>query len=141
MRAPHHGYIPLPHIRPLHSGFSDPVAVAEMFLGAPYLWGGNSAVGIDCSGLVQGAYLACGILAPADSDLQQSMGVDAAGSPYLRGDLLFWRGHVALVVDGAQLIHANGHSMTVAYEGISDCITRISASGGGGVTAHRRVSR
>lgn len=136
-----HGYIPLPHIRALGSGFADPVDVAAMFLGAPYLWGGNSAAGIDCSGLVQGAHLACGIPALADSDLQQAMGVDAAGSPYARGDLLFWRGHVALVVDGARLIHANGHTMSVVYEGIADCIARIAAAGGGDVTAHRRISR
>lgn len=135
-----HGYIPLPHLRALHSGFSDTVAVAEMFLGAPYLWGGNSAAGIDCSGLVQAAHFACGIPAPADSDLQQSLGAALPTSAAVqRGDLLFWRGHVAMVVDSARLIHANGHTMSVAYEGITDCAARIAAAGGGDIIARRRM--
>lgn len=134
------GYIPLPHLRALNTGFTDPVAVAEMFLHSPYLWGGNSHAGIDCSGLVQGALLACGIIAPADSDLQQSLGhALAPDAPLQRGDLLFWRGHVAMVVDESRLIHANGHTMSVAYEGISACITRIAAAGGGDVTHRRRL--
>ncbi len=136
-----HGFVPLPHLRALQQSLPDPVQTAEMFLGVPYLWGGNSAAGIDCSGLVQGALLAWGALAPADSDLQQALGEDATGSPFLRADLIFWRGHVALVVDNARLIHANGHTMSVAYEGIDVCIARIAATGGGPVTHHRRISR
>ena len=136
-----HGYIPLPHLRGVQESLPDPVSTAEMFLGVPDLWGGNSAAGIDCSGLVQAALLATGVMAPADSDLQQSLGRDAAGSPWQRGDLIFWRGHVALVVDGARLIHANGHTMSVAYEGINACIARIAAAGGGPVTHHRRINQ
>jgi hypothetical protein len=135
------GFVPLPHLRALQESLPDRVSTAEMFLGVPYLWGGNSAGGIDCSGLVQAALLASGILAPADSDLQQSTGADATGSAWQRGDLIFWRGHVALVVDDTRLIHANGYTMSVAYEGIADCIHRIAAAGGGGVTHHRRISR
>ncbi len=135
------GYVPLPHICALHTGLPDAVIAAEMFLGVPYLWGGNSAAGIDCSGLVQGALLATGVSGPADSDLQQVLGDDATGSSYARGDLIFWRGHVAMVVDGARVIHANGHTMSVAFEGIADCITRIAAAGGGPVTHHRRITR
>ena len=135
------GFVPLPHLRAMADHLPDHVSTAVMFLNAPYLWGGNSAAGIDCSGLVQAALLAAGVMAPADSDLQQSLGTDVTGSPWQRGDLIFWRGHVALVVDDARLIHANGHTMSVAYEGITNCVARIAAAGGGEVTHHRRISR
>lgn len=128
------GFVPLPHVTPIAQFMTDPAAVAEQFLGTPYLWGGNSRAGLDCSGLVQMSLRACGIDAPADSDLQQDLGVDATG--YLRrNDLLFWRGHVAIVVDANRLIHANGHTMSVAYERISDCIARIDTP----VTHRRRI--
>lgn len=134
------GYVPLPHLLPIGTVRRDPVAVAEGFLHVPYLWGGNSRAGIDCSGLAQAAHLACGIDFPGDSDLQQAAGTELSPDAALqRGDLLFWRGHVALVVDAVQLIHANGHSMSVAYEGIAECIQRIAAQGGGAVTHRRRV--
>jgi cell wall-associated NlpC family hydrolase len=132
------GFVPLVHLAPLEVPETDPVAVAERFLGAPYLWGGNSASGIDCSGLVQAALLACGIACPGDSDMQAALGVDAEGPPR-RGDLLFWKGHVALVRDAGTLIHANAHHMAVAVEGIEAATVRIAAQGDGPVTAHRRV--
>ena len=133
------GYVPLPHLRALTDRPRDPVQVAEGLIGVPYLWGGNSASGLDCSGLVQGAYLACGLPCPADSDLQQALGAPLdANAALQRGDLLFWKGHVAMIVDAARLIHANGHTMSVAYEETSVCIARISAQGGGSVTARRR---
>lgn len=133
------GYIPMPHLSALHDRPGDPVMVAESLIGAPYLWGGNSAAGLDCSGLVQGAYLACGLPCPADSDLQQVIGSPVPeGVTLRRGDLIFWKGHVAIVVDATRLIHANGHSMTVAYEEITACVARIAAQGGGDVTARRR---
>jgi len=114
--------------------------VAEGFLGTPYLWGGNSRAGVDCSGLVQLAYHACGLPCPADSDLQQSLGSELPkAAPLRRGDLLFWKGHVAMAVDAQTLIHANGHSMSVAYEGITACIARILDQTGGDVTARRRL--
>ena len=133
------GFVPLCHLCPLDQPAADPVTVAESLLGTPYLWGGNSRFGVDCSGLVQLAFHACGRDCPGDSDMQSSMGRSlAAEEPLQRGDLVFWKGHVALVVDDARLIHANGHSMSVAHERIDDAITRIAASGGGPVTARQR---
>lgn len=134
-------FVPRVHIRPVNRPFSDPATVAQLFFGAPYLWGGNSIRGIDCSGLVQAAHLACGIACPGDSDLQEA----ALGrplpedEPLRRGDLLFWRGHVALAVDGETLIHANAHHMAVAYEPAGAAIRRIAAQGGGEVTSRRRL--
>jgi cell wall-associated NlpC family hydrolase len=133
------GYVPFAHLRPWGDWYGDPVAVAEGLLAVAYLWGGNSHAGIDCSGLVQAAFRACGLDCPADSDLQQALGIEiGADQPLQRGDLLFWRGHVAMVVDGQRLIHANGHHMAVQYEGIGPCIARIADQGGGPVTARRR---
>ena len=126
------GFVPASHLRPISAPEPDPVAVAERLLGTPYLWGGNSAFGIDCSGLVQLAYALAHRTCPADSDQQR-----AAFGPFLpedapteRGDLFFWAGHVALAVDGETLIHANGHAMAVSYEPIAPCLARIAADGG-----------
>ena len=136
-----HGDIPAQHLRPIDSLESDPAAIAERFLGTPYLWGGNSRLGIDCSGLVQAAFLACGHPCPGDSDLQQATLGTALpdGTAYQRNDILFWKGHVALVLTPKTLIHANAHDMAVAIEGIDATITRIKAQGDGPVTAHKRL--
>ena len=135
-----HGFVPLAHLRALDDHRADPVAVAELFLGAPYLWGGNSAAGLDCSGLVQAALLACGLPCPGDSDQQQALGEELRPDvPLARGDLLFWKGHVAFVADGGRILHANGHSMTTAFEPTSDAMARILAQGGGPVIARRRL--
>ncbi len=134
-------WMPAAHLVPLDRLKTDPVAVAALFLGTPYLWGGNSSFGIDCSGLVQAALLACGIPCPGDSDQQQAeLGQFLPeGTPPQRGDLLFWKGHVALVADADTMIHANAHDMAVAYEGIAEAIARIAAQGDGPVTAHKRL--
>ena len=132
------GFVPRMHLSPLAKRFTDPAQIAEYFLGSPYLWGGNSRWGIDCSGLVQAALLACGIPCPGDSDQQMALG-DKTSAPYQRNDLLFWKGHVALVTDPETLIHANAHSMSVSYEPIKDTIARIAAKGDGPVTGHRRL--
>lgn len=131
------GFVPASHLRPLATPCDDAVAVAEVFLGAPYLWGGNSSAGLDCSGLVQAALLACGVPCPADSDLQRTIGTEVAGG-LQRGDLIFWKGHVAMVVDEQRLIHANGHAMAVSYEGIKACIARVLAQEGNPVLTRRR---
>lgn len=133
-----HGFVPAPHLRALGDWASDPVAVAETLTGTPYLWGGNSRAGLDCSGLVQIAFHACGLACPGDSDLQQTVGHPVNDPRHQRGDLLFWRGHVALVSDPDTLLHANGHAMSVAHEPIAAAITRIAAQHGGPVTHHRR---
>ena len=136
------GFVPLAHLRPLNDRPTDPVSVAEGFVGAPYLWGGNSAAGLDCSGLVQAALLACGLPCPGDSDQQQTLGHALTDSTSLqRGDLLFWKGHVAWVADSGRILHANGHTMTVAFEPITTAIARILAQGGGPVIARRRVTQ
>lgn len=131
-------YVPLAHLRPIGEPESDPVAVAERLLGVPYHWGGNSSQGTDCAGLVQMACRACGIDAPADSDQQMVLGAPATGAPR-RGDLLFWKGHVAWVADADRIIHANGTHMAVVYEGRDAAIERIMAKGEGPVVAHRRL--
>lgn len=133
-------FVPKPQIRPLEKRFSDRVTAAQMFFGTPYLWGGNSALGIDCSGLVQAALLAAGHACPGDSDQQESLGAPIpADAPMQRGDLLFWAGHVAMAVDGETLIHANAHHMAVAYEPAAQAIKRIEAQGDGPVIARRRL--
>ena len=133
------GFVPFSHLRVLGEWWTDPVALAEGFLGTPYLWGGNSRAGLDCSGLTQIAHQACGLALPGDADLQESAGTAIAdGAALLRGDLIFWNGHVAMVVVGARLIHANGFAMSVSYEGIAACIARIGATEGP-VTSRRRL--
>ena len=134
------GYVPACHLTPLDRPEVDPVAVAERLLGTPYLWGGNSAFGIDCSGLVQAACLACGIPCPGDSDMQAAgLGTAVSDAPR-RGDLLFWKGHVAWVAGPDLILHANAHVMAVAYEGLAEAVARIAAQGGGPLTGHRRLA-
>lgn len=133
-------HVPRPHLAPANRAFTDPASVAQLFFGVPYLWGGNSIDGIDCSGLVQAACLACHIPCPGDSDLQEMVvGQPLGDEPPARGDLYFWKGHVAMAVDAQVLIHANAHHMAVTYEPIEDAIARIAAQEGGPVTSRRRL--
>lgn len=134
-------FVPRAHIAPADETEADAVRVAELFLGTPYLWGGNSRAGIDCSGLVQAALLACGIPCPGDSD-QQCMALGRlipSHGPFQRGDLLFWPGHVAMAVDGQRLIHANGFRAATTHEGIETCIVRIEAQGEGPLLCVKRL--
>ena len=135
------GFVPAAHLAPLNALAIDPVAIAALYLGTPYLWGGNSSFGIDCSGLVQAGCLACGIACPGDSDMQEAELGEALpeGVPLQRGDLLFRKGHVAWVADPKTLLHANAHHMAVAYEPIDAAINRIADQGDGPVTARKRL--
>ncbi|WP_281973870.1 C40 family peptidase [Ruegeria faecimaris] len=135
------GFIPAIHAKQINVTLTDPVAVAELFLGTPYLWGGNSRFGLDCSGLVQAGMLACGLPCPGDSgyqerDLGQAL---TPGTPAQRGDLLFWKGHVAWVYGDNMLLHANAFHMDVTFEPMDVAITRILEQGDGPVTAHKRL--
>ena len=133
------GFVPKKHLRPLDHPFTDPATVAQLHFGVPYLWGGNSTRGIDCSGLVAASLTGCGIACPADSDMQRDgLGVTAAGSP-MRGDLVFWKGHVGMMVDEQTMIHANAHHMATVYEPLDKAIQRIQAQGDGDVTARKRL--
>jgi cell wall-associated NlpC family hydrolase len=117
----------LRHLRPLiDPPAEDFVAVAALFLETPYLWGGKSGLGIDCSGLVQLSMAMAGLNAPRDSDMQAAgLGIEIARENLQRGDLVFWKGHAAIMEDGEMMIHANGHTMTVARETLADAIERI----------------
>lgn len=128
------GFLPAVHLAPIETYEPDFVAVAERFLGVPYLWGGKTVLGLDCSGLVQIALTACGIPCPRDSDMQEAcLGAPIAAAPDLsdvqRGDLVFWQGHVAIVRDRSTFLHANAFHMAVTTEPIAEAIARIRAAG------------
>lgn len=126
-------YLPRRHLGRLDEHAPDFVAVAERFVGAPYLWGGKSCLGIDCSGLVQLSLNAAGLPSPRDSDMQQhALGhaLDTTEwSRLRRGDLIFWKGHVAIARDAETIVHANAHYMATVIESTKDAIARISAAG------------
>ncbi|MDB5546483.1 MAG: peptidase [Hyphomicrobiales bacterium] len=120
----------------------DFVAVAEMFAGAPYLWGGKTFLGLDCSGLVQISLQAAGVGAPRDTDMQQAELGEALAldAPLQRGDLVFWKGHVAIMQDAQRMLHASGHHMQVVAEDFAQARQRIREKSFGDVMAIRRVS-
>lgn len=139
------GHVPALHLAPVEHYERDFVAVAERFVGAPYLWGGKTVLGLDCSGLLQVALAACGVTCPRDSDMQEGaigplIAVDAGLTGLQRGDLIFWKGHVAIVRDGASLIHANAFHMAVAIEPIAQAVERI-RTGGTEISSIRRLPR
>ena len=138
------GWITTDHLKPIGAAFEiDPATVAERFLGAPYLWGGRESLGLDCSGLVQQALYACGLACPRDSDQQQALGapldIGADLKSLARNDLVFWRGHVGIMLDETRLLHANGHHMATAVEPLSEAVARIEAAGSAKPTAFRRL--
>ena len=122
-------HFPLSHVAPLAKRQPDFVAVAESLMNAPYLWGGKSSLGIDCSGLVQTALQLAGIACPRDTYMQEQIGVPVALKDVRRGDLVFWKGHVAIAQDAKTIIHANAHHMMVASEALSEAVIRIKRTG------------
>ncbi|MEM9433347.1 MAG: NlpC/P60 family protein [Pseudomonadota bacterium] len=133
--------VPSCHLMEMDDRLGDPVAVADLLLGSPYLWGGTTRYGVDCSGLVQLAWRACGLDCPRDSDMQEAeigvpLGPDETPR---RGDLVFWKGHVGIVAEYNMLLHANAYHMAVAYEKLDTAIDRIAENGGGAVTSIKRV--
>jgi cell wall-associated NlpC family hydrolase len=138
------GYVSALHLAPIQAMETDFVAVAERFVGIPYLWGGKTSLGLDCSGLVQIALAACGIVCPRDTDMQERALGSALAPPHeleqlRRGDLVFWKGHVAIVRDGATLVHANAsRHMAVAFEPTAPGLARIRAATGE-ITSVRRL--
>ncbi|WP_062110912.1 C40 family peptidase [Aureimonas sp. AU40] len=124
------GAVVMQHMKPAGAFETDFAGVAEGFLGVAYLWGGKSALGIDCSGLVQVSLDACGLSAPRDTDLQIALGEGVeTDAPLRRGDLVFWRGHVGIMLDGARLLHANAHHMMTAIEPLAEAVSRMEARG------------
>ena len=138
------GFVPARHLKPMGECEADFVAIAERFVGTPYLWGGKTALGIDCSGLVQVALNAAGVEAPRDSDMQERglgepVGLRDGVSRLHRGDLLFWPRHVAIACDSSRIVHANTFHMAVAIEPVHEAIHRI-AEAGSALRSVRRIA-
>ena len=134
------GFVPAQAVALININATDPVAVAEQFLGTAYLWGGDSYLGIDCSGLVQTAFGACGQSCSRDSDMQQAqVGAEFGDNLALqRGDLVFWKGHVGIMVDADRLLHANAHHMRVTCESLEKVSARILKTEGLEIACRRR---
>lgn len=127
-------YVIESHTALIGSYAPDFVAVCERFLGVPYLWGGCTSHGVDCSGLVQMGMIAAGLPCPRDTDMQlaalgRSIDIRPDLTGLRRGDLLFWKGHIGIVTDGLHLLHANAHHMAVAKEPVMAAVARIAAGG------------
>jgi hypothetical protein len=137
------GFIFGGHLLPLEEKRRDFVRLAERLIGAPYLWGGRSSVGIDCSGLVQISVQGAGMPCPRDSDMQEAELGEPIAEKKLeklqRGDFLFWRGHVGIMQSAEWLIHASGHQMEVVVEPVRRAVERI-ASTHGEITSIRRIA-
>lgn len=133
-------YVPEVYLAPIKARQPDFVAVAERFLNTPYLWGGKTSLGLDCSGLVQISLQAAGIACPRDSDMQElALGKISSLASLRRGDLVCWKGHVAMARDPETLIHANAHHMMVAVEPATEAVARIKAAGSE-ITAVKRMN-
>lgn len=130
------------HLAGLEETAPDWVAEAERFVDAPYFWGGRESLGLDCSGLVQSALEAGGMLGPRDADMQEQLGeaVPVSLEGLQRGDLVFWKGHVGVMLDAARLLHANAHHMATAVEPLAEAAARIARTAGP-ITSIRRLPR
>ena len=142
VHCPGTGWIYEDQLRLIDARDGDPAAIANLFMHTPYLWGGRDSIGIDCSGLMQQAFGACGIALPRDSDMQFAW----AGEPIAewqapgrlqRNDLVFWKGHVGIMLDAETFLHANGYHMGVAAEPLTTAISRIATQYGEPIGARR----
>jgi cell wall-associated NlpC family hydrolase len=125
------GFVSYRHVAPLNEHAIDFVAVAEGFVHVPYVWGGKTFAGLDCSGLIQTALQAAGIHAPRDTDMQEkALGLAVERHDVQRGDLVFWKGHVGVMTDKQTLLHANAFHMEVFAEPLGQAIARIEQSAG-----------
>lgn len=137
------GYIHAAHLDALDDYADDFVSIAERYLLLPYIWGGTSSDGVDCSGLVRNALWAAGIECPRDASQQEaalgeSITITGNLSGLERGDLIFWKGHVGIMMDGEWLLHANAHHMMTQIEPLTEAATRI-AKTAGPITAIKRL--
>ena len=133
------GYVYYRHLAAADHRETDFVAVAERFVGVPYVWGGKTSAGMDCSGLIQTALTASGVHAPRDTDMQEkALGAPADIADVTRGDLIFWKGHVGVMTDATHLLHANAFHMQVAREPLAEAVARIGKACGA-VTSVRRL--
>lgn len=139
------GFVHAGHVSPADAVVADFAGVAELFLHTPYLWGGKTSLGLDCSGLVQVSLAAAGIAAPRDTDLQlaalgEEISFDETLGGLLRGDLVFWRGHVGIMLDESSLLHANGYHMSVTAEPLAAAERRIRENSYGPIVGIKRLA-
>ncbi len=125
LKAEGSGWFAREQLEPIGQFESDPAAVALTYLGAPYQWGGRESLGLDCSGLIQQALYACGRACPRDSDMQALLGEPVALKALARNDLVFWKGHVGIMLDAQRMLHANAFHMQVQIEPVAEAIARI----------------
>ena len=135
------GFVHLRHLSTVGALEKDPVAIAERLTSAPYLWGGRSSDGLDCSGLIQLCLSLCGMQAPRDTDQQMAeLGEEIeTEAPLKRGDIVFFPGHVGFMADSDNLIHANAHWMQVTTESLADVVARLADAHAQPVLARKRI--
>ncbi len=138
----HQGWVFAKHVCPPQQHQRDYVTTALLFLGAPYVWGARSSYGLDCSGLTQIALQRAGVESPRDTDMQEASGLLGkslpAGAPLQRGDIIYWKGHVAIAIDDRRVVHATGFHLSVCVEPLEDIDARARAESGKGITSIRR---